>query len=599
MKGLKVTRDIIQSMSNELIYSILFLKIILFHTFTDTTLSSGVFSTSIGFLLLFYAFSFLFKNKWRLLYSLIVNLLISIVLFSNTLYLDYYSSPITISTFYQTTNLSGLGDSILYLFHYKYLLFLTDLIFLPFFFIRRTFLYQKAPSMIKGFIPFCFVGMLAISLKPVKLVYLDHMENPIQAYDSLDLIVQYGLIGHHALDAYFHIRDANFTLSSEDRKRIEKQLSQKPTIQIEHDYEGMGKGKNLIMIQVESLQHFVLNKEIDGQEITPTLNDLLKNSLVFPNFYAQTIGGNSSDAEFLTQTSLFPLKTGSVFFRYPYNTYHSIGGALKDQGYATLAVHADEKTFWNRDHMYPSLGFDDYITIEDFPQKEIIGMGVGDKEMFTETPKILGKQAKPFYSLLVTLTNHMPYEMLDDHKSLSLPDSLENSLLGDYFQTVRYTDEALALFIDSLKEQKLLEDSIIVIYGDHNGIFHRDKPLLEKWLQKEISTEEWYRTFATVPFIVYHPSIKETTNYTIGGQVDVFPTIGSIMGLSNKISSTSLGINLLAAPNNTVMIPSGGYVEKPLSITGESIKAGLTDREKNLLDISNLIIKGDYFSNER
>jgi lipoteichoic acid synthase len=595
--GVKVARTRIQKWSNELIYILLLLKIILFHFYSDSTISSGALSTSAGFLLLFYASSFLFRNKGRLIYSLLINLFISIILLSNTLYLNYYSSPVTISTFYQTTNLSGLGSSILYLFHYQYLSYLVDIIVLPFIFMSRKFFYEKAPSLVKGFSIFFILGICSIALKPVKLLYLNHVTNPIQAYDSLDIVVQYGILGHHALDTYFHIKDANFTLSTEDRKRIKKQLTHDPVVLKvkDHNYEELGKGKNLVLIQMESLQQFVLNKKIEGQEITPTLNKLLKNSLNFPNFYAQTIGGNSSDAEFLSQTSLFPLETGSVFFRYPSNTYHSMGQTLKQQGYSTLAIHADEKTFWNRQHMYPSLGFDDYISIDDFPQNEMIGMGVGDKEMFTETAKILGRQKKPFYSFIVTLTNHMPYEIPDEYKSLSLPNRLENTLLGDYFQTVRYTDEALSLFIDSLKEQNLLEDTIIVIYGDHNGIFNRDKQLLEKWLNKKITNEEWYRTFATVPFILYHPSMKETTQYTIGGQIDIFPTIGSILGLSSDSYSHSLGVNLLSTPDNTAIIPGGGYVEKPFSVHRGFIETGLTDQEKDILETSNLIIKGDYF----
>ncbi|TMU84086.1 DUF229 domain-containing protein [Bacillus sp. BHET2] len=595
MQSLNVAKNTIKRLSNELIYFIVLVKIILFHSFTDTTFSSGVFSTTVGFLLLFYAFSFSFQNKWRLLYSLLVNLLLSIVLLSNTLYLDYFSSPITISTLYQTTNLSGLEESIFYLFRFIYSLYFIDLFILSFIFMNPSFLYHKSPSIIKRFIPLFIVGAISISLKPVKLLYIDHIANPIQTYDSLDLVVQYGLIGHHAIDAYSHIRDANFSLSIDDRKRIKQHLNQKPVIHMKSEYAGIGKDKNLIMIQVESLQQFVLNKEVNGQVITPTLNKLLKNSIIFPNFYAQTIGGNSSDAEFLTQTSLFPLKMGSVFFRYPSNTYHSIGSYLKKEGYTTLAVHADEKTFWNRNLMYPSLGFDDYISIEQFPQQEIIGMGVGDKEMFTETAKVLGKQSKPFYSFIVTLSNHMPYQLPHNQKSLSMPDSLNSTLLGDYFQTVRYTDEALNKFIESLKKQGLLNDSIIVIYGDHNGIFHRDKSLLEQWLQKDISTEEWYRTFATVPFLIYNPSIKKTINYSMGGQIDIFPTLGSIMDLKPEHLSNALGDSLINNPQDSVIIPNGGYVETPLTISRTTVKEGLSDKQQHLLEISNFIIKGDYF----
>lgn len=578
---------------NELLYILLFFKVILFHTFTDTPLSSGVFSTSIGFLLACYGLSFLFSGKWRLAFSGLVSLLVSFVFLSNAVYLDYYSSPITLSIFGQMANLGGLGDSITYLFKFRYLLFVADLIILPFFLLSK-FPYTKKRSMVKGVIPFLTLGLLFLVMKPAKLMFVDGMENPVQAYDSLDHVVQYGLIGHHMLDSYSYVRDRNYKLSDDDRKKIGTAFAAERD-PADHPYKAFGKGKNLIMIQVESLQSFVLNDEIGGKEITPTMNRMLKHSLSFPHFYAQTIAGNSSDAEFLTQTALYPLKSGSVFFRYPSNTYHSIGNSLKEDGYSTLGVHADEKTFWNRHLMYPSLGFEDYKTIEQFSQKELVGMGVGDKEMFTETAGTLKEQPSPFYSLIVTLTNHMPYDLPVEKQSLSLPKEVNGTLLGDYLQTVRYTDEAIELFLKELESDGLLEDSIIVLYGDHNGIFERDKSLIEKWKGKSISTEEWYREYATVPFMIYNPGIKGKEIDAYGGQVDVYPTIASIMGTSYPLG---LGENLLGSPSGTVVIPSGGYVTKSLMIGKDRIKSGLSEKALRTLDISESLIKGNYFADE-
>jgi lipoteichoic acid synthase len=222
-------------------------------------------------------------------------------------------------------------------------------------------------------------------------------------------------------------------------------------------------------------------------------------------------------------------------------------------------------------------------------------MGVGDKEMFKETARMLAEIEKPFYSFIVTLSNHMPYEIDIESQSLQLPDELENSLLGNYFQAVKYTDESLALFLESLNEKALLEDSIIVLYGDHNGIFHKDKVLVEEWLKRDISDEQWYREFATVPFLIYHPAIKGEVNQTISGQIDVTPTLTSIMGVDQQREQAMLGVNLLRTNSGSVLIPSGGYVDKSLYITEDSVSDDVTLEQQKLLDVSNLIIKGDYF----
>lgn len=596
MKRPKLSKSHLFSWFNELIFLFAGVKVLLFHLFSSSIISMGVIFTTLGFLVILYSFSYLFQNKVRLFYSYTANLLITFILIPNTLYLDYFSSPLTLSVFKQTTNLSGLGDSIFFLLHMKYLLYVLDLIVLPFLISRNTFTYIKRRKPLKAFLPILAAGIMFICLKPLKVIYLDHEDSIVKAYDSKDFLAQYGIFGHHALDGYYHVKAANFELSKEEVNEIDAYWEGKETDgSADSELAGFGKNKNLIMIQVESLQNFVINEKVNGQEITPTINALLKNSIYFPRFYAQTIEGNSSDAEFLTQTSLFPLKTGSVFFQYPQNTYHSLPQSLKDIGYRTTAVHADEKTFWNRHNMYPSLGFEDFISIEDFSQDEIVGMGVGDKSMFSEWCKQLKKSGEqPFYSFIVTLSNHMPYELSEDKQSLSLPPKLNDNLLGSYFQTVRYTDEALAVFLKKLEEDDLLKNSIIVLYGDHNGIFYKDKkPLEDTWVNKEISFEEWYTKYAAVPFIIYNPEIEGRVYDTVGGQIDVYPTLQSVMGIPGD--GYQLGSNLLNREKGKVIIPSGGYVEEPLLITDSSVTKGLSGEEQDLIELSNLIIKGDYF----
>jgi lipoteichoic acid synthase len=592
----KLIKSHLFSWFNELIFLLAGVKILLFHLFSSSIISMGVIFTTLGFLVIFYSFSYLFQNKIRLFYSYTANLLITFILIPNTLYLDYFSSPLTLSVFKQTTNLSGLGDSIFFLLSMKYLLYVIDLIVLPFVISRKSFIYIKNRRPLKAFLPVLAAGVMFVCLKPMKVIYLDHEDSIVKAYDSKDFLAQYGIFGHHALDGYYHVKAANFELSKEEVDKIDAYWAGKETDRsADSELAGFGKDKNLIMIQVESLQSFVINEKVNGQEITPTINKLLKNSIYFPRFYAQTIEGNSSDAEFLTQTSLFPLKTGSVFFQYPQNTYHSLPKLLNDNGYRTTAVHADEKTFWNRHNMYPALGFEEFVSIDDFSQDEIVGMGVGDKSMFSEWGKQLKKSREPFYSFIVTLSNHMPYELTEDKKSITLPPKLQDNLLGSYFQTVRYTDEALAEFLEELEEDDLLKNSIIVLYGDHNGIFHKDKKLLEdSWLNKKISFEEWYRKYAAVPFIIYNPEINGRVIDKVGGQIDVYPTVRTIMGLRSD-NNYALGTDLLTENSGSVIIPSGGYVEVPLQITDSSLSVGLSSEEQDLIELSNLIIKGDYF----
>ncbi|WDC83692.1 hypothetical protein PL321_14080 [Caloramator sp. mosi_1] len=84
------------------------------------------------------------------------------------------------------------------------------------------------------------------------------------------------------------------------------------------------KGKNLIVVQLEAFQGFLLNKKIDGIEITPNLNKLAKESLVFDNCFYQTAYGGTSDAEFLMNNSLLPIREGAVYYQYAGNNYEAL-----------------------------------------------------------------------------------------------------------------------------------------------------------------------------------------------------------------------------------------------------------------------------------
>src|SRR5699024_8757707 len=84
---------------------------------------------------------------------------------------------------------------------------------------------------------------------------------------------------------------------------------------------GMAEKKNIILVSLESTQNFVIGRKVNGEEVTPFLNKLIKHSYYFDHFYHQTEQGKTSDAEFLIDNSLYPLPSGSVFVRYPENEY--------------------------------------------------------------------------------------------------------------------------------------------------------------------------------------------------------------------------------------------------------------------------------------
>ncbi len=556
-------------------------------------LTPKVFVLNIGLLLLLTSGAYILK--FRRTFLLLVNTACSLMFLADILNYRYFSIPLTSYAFLQTPNLSGLSSSIFALFRWSDLILFADFLFLPLLF----FPIKRNPKQGKVFlISQLILGLALTCAYPVSQLYAEQSEL-FRRFDTGQEFHKFGPLGFHVVDTAYYIKDQNIKLDTEKEdmildwftRREQRVLKESPS-----ELESIAKGMNLIVIQVESLQNFVIGKSVGGQAITPNLNKLLKNSLYFPHFYPQTVDGNSSDAELAVNTSLYPIKEGSTFFRFPGNQYNSLPLLLKSKGYNTLAIHADKASFWNRYAVYPHLGFNEFWDISKFSSEDQIGMGVGDITMFEESASMLGELPQPFYSFLITLTSHYPYYIPDTYQYLRLPDNLQGTHLGNYLQAVRYTDEAIGKFFTALQKDHLLDNSLVVIYGDHDGLFERDKPELERlWTNQPIDMDEWIREYVPVPLLIYKPGLKGKTIDIYGGQVDVLPTLSCLLGLDQEETKYAMGKNLLAANKGFAILPRGDYIKQAALVTPDTIQTDLDDRVQMTLHIADLIIKTNFF----
>lgn len=321
----------------------------------------------------------------------------------------------------------------------------------------------------------------------------------------------------------------------------------------DNPYYGIAKGRNVFIIQVEALQDFVIGAEQKGDVITPFMNYLIENdSLYFENYYYQIGGGNTSDAEFTVNNSLYPRDDASAYTEYADNDYYGLPWLLKDEGYTTAAFHGYEANFWNREEAYVKQGFDDFISVEDFSARDDFnssemwamgGNGLSDRGMFSQTANIVSEYEEPFYSFIITLSSHSPFGIpLEDRRvdaSNPSPD-----LYTLYLQSVSYFDRTLEEFFNDLKEKGLYDNSIFVIYGDHFAISNNDADMVAN---VEATTGSAYDMFErySVPLIIHIPGLgKAETLDTVGGHVDVLPTLLCLMGIEND-KSVMFGHNLL------------------------------------------------------
>jgi hypothetical protein len=294
----------------------------------------------------------------------------------------------------------------------------------------------------------------------------------------------------------------------------------------------LAEGRNLILVQIEALQSMMLQAEYEGQELMPNVNQLLKEDTLYFDRYYATIGkGNTADAEFATLNSLYPVIDRECYELYQTNTYDGLPWMLKERGYSTFGVHGYLGDFWNRNYAYPYQGIDEYYSIEDLDDSDQIGLGISDKSMFRQAAALMEEQEGPFFSFLVTLTNHHPYQLPEELSEIKLKEEHEGTKFGSYLQTVHYTDQAIAVLIEELKARDLYENSVLVFYGDHHGLnknMDDNEIYVSEWLGREYDYDEMFR----IPLIIHIPGIgySETIS-TLGGQIDFLPTIANLMDL--------------------------------------------------------------------
>jgi len=347
----------------------------------------------------------------------------------------------------------------------------------------------------------------------------------------------------------------------------------------EHDSFGIAKDRHVFVIQVESLQGFVLNKKVNGQEITPNLNALLKDSTYFDNVYQQIGAGNTSDAEWIMHTSIYPEGMDPTVNVIDGEPVPSLPRTLQRNGYGTATYHADDISYWNREKLYPALGFDYVYTSEEIPAEQDIGFGPADEVLFDFSAKQLPIQFKKhekIYSNIITLTSHTPFEMPEDLQYLVLPDSYDNTYVGNYLQSVRYTDEQIGVFIDTLKEAGLYDNSLILVYGDHSGVHGApvtidDEAILLDLLDHPYNLQDRF----IVPVIFSGGGLfsGETISH-LGGQIDLMPTLLNLLGIEHD--AQMMGHDLFQYENNLLgmryYLPGSSFINDDTLYVAPSAK---------------------------
>ena len=533
-----------------------------------------LFINPLSFVLFIYGLSLFFKsNKVRSRYIITVSIVLSIVLYGNVAFYRFYNDFITLPVLFQTSNFGDLGSSAGAIINAVDILFFIDVIALIVL-ARILKKKQETYTIRKEARRAYFVMSAAILFLNLGLSEIERPQLLTRAFDRELLVKNIGTYNYHLYDFYVQSKSSAQRALADGSELTEISNSIRANqADVNEDMFGKYAGRNLIVVSMESLQSFVLNNDMDGYEITPFLNSLTNdpNTYYFNDFYHQTGLGKTSDSEFIFENSLYGLGRGAVFFTHGENTYNSLSERLGENNYFTSVMHPNKKSFWNRDMIYNSLNIEKFYDIESYEvnDENSVNWGLKDKPFFEQSADLIAEMPQPFYTRLITLTNHFPFYL--DEEDMSIPEYTSNSgTLNRYFQTVRYMDESIELFFNELKEKGLYENSIIVLYGDHYGISENHNKAMAMYLEKDEITPYDSALLQSVPLFIHVPGSNDGQVIDkTAGQIDLRPTLLHLLGIETS-KDMQLGADLFSEQHEDfVVFRDGRFITDKYVYAGE------------------------------
>ena len=590
---------------------------VLFFTFIITTLLNGMmlrFLTvhnyfaikpiiaDLAVILLFGSFVYLFKPKNRFKYLLIISVLFTAICIINSLYYTYYMSFASFSLIAVSLTVVDVGDAVV-----ENVLQIKDFLFLwqPIVLIivhhclkKKKDYYNtvaKKENKRKRFMATLIAGIATYAVFFMTVTAVEYSRLSKQ-WNREFLVMKFGVYTYQ-LNDLFKSLDAKFnTLFGYDNaaKSFREFYSEKNESKT-NEYTNIFKDRNVIVIHAESMQNVALNTSFNGNEVTPNVNRLKNEGIYFSNYYAQASGGTSSDSEFTFSTSLLPVTNGAVAISYWNREYETLQKLLKKDGYRTISMHANTGDFWNRNNFHKKLGYDKFYSKQDYNIDEVIGLGLSDKSFFKQSVEKLKKEKEEngkFMATMIMLSNHTPFDDLDKYgefdvdikeqvtktnengeevtEDVSYP-YMEGTKLGNYFKSVHYADSALGELVNELDEAGLLENTVLVIYGDHDAklpkkdyvrLYNYDKTtdgIVDKTSEGYTSVDYYkYELDRSVPFIIWTKDKKfNKTINTAMGMYDAMPTLANMLGVK---PTYALGHDIMNLDDNIVVFPNGNWL---------------------------------------
>ena len=543
----------------------------------------------LAIILIFYSFGYLLSNNKQIVYNMLLNLFYSLFLIIDLWYFRINKDFLGIKNLIYKGTFNPMGKS---LFQFKPidLIFVIDIVAILIIIsvkkIRNTEKRDKNK----------FGCTILTSVAIISIAYL--FTDVFEVFGNGNKIFTRGLshimsarpsgpVGYTLIDGVRTLLKFSEVNSSEE-KEIEAWINENNEELDDNKYMGINKGKNIIFLQLESFENMVINKTANGKELTPFLNKLASKGLYFNNIYEQNNGGGSIDCDFMVNTSIYPLGHKVTALDYGEDTFKdSLPRILNRNGYMTISSHAEDGGEFNWAELHKnSLGVQELWGLSDYIYEEKVGYGLSDRSFLSQLAYKIKDLKEPFFLQAVTLSSHGPFDIGKQYRELNLPEEIDDNYLGGYFESVRYTDHQIEMFFNKLEQYGLLDDTMIVLYGDHTGVHKYYNDDIENL---DFEGNWWKEGDRKIPLIIYSKDMESQVIETPGGQVDIMPTVLYLLGINKEEYVTAMGVNLLNTNRSSTVIDGGSCIKGNPSTSEEK------EHLLKAYDIGKMIIENNYY----
>lgn len=571
---------------NKVFFISLFVKFLLFDLLwalqTTFTLFSipDLYINTIAFAFLFSLPIVLTKNK-KIHVALM--LLLDCILIANLMYNRTYNTIIPFDSYFRIGNLKDFSESVIdQMRWYDIILPLETLFF-------SILLWKKKNKFDHSLRQYAYATGLAFALSAIIILCRGGFEKAIEKLQTPNSYTCVGPVYTVFGCILYDIIHENEAYTDEKKQMVEAWFKAQP------QYKPLGKTiaerRNLIIIYCESLESWCIEKSIEGKEITPNLNQLLreKNTIYAPYVLTQVRGGRSIDAQLMLDAGLLPIQNGSYAFKYPTNHFKTLIKAMKEQRPTkAYLLTVDKPIIWNQKIIGQQFGFDKMYFKKDWkptetmgPQKNLADGAFVEQVIEKMKHGEIWKNGENAVIQMVTYSGHSPFKLPETMQKMKLKETYPNKM-GDYMLTANYTDDALGKFITYLKTRKDFDKTMIVIVGDHEGLAADRQEICSSPKAKNIVSNHEY-----TPFIVINAPMSLRYEKVMG-QIDQYPTLLQLLKLDNY-PWKGLGQSILDTTKCPVAVGSKLNVEK----SDKTISEPQIQHAIQAFDISNTILKYD------